>query len=142
MWNIKKQIYDASKMLNIEVKELKDSQKTKLLKAVSNKYITNQLGFPLWERLKNAVSICNENSWYWIKDFIGSENAILFFNPTDEKDAYVVNSGDDVVHILGELFNIEFYLTNEQTSYLFCFNHHDVLLATGEAKEWLQELNR
>ena len=32
--------------------------------------------------------------------------------------------------------SFEFYLTNRDTTYLVCFNHHDFLIGTGEATQW------
>lgn len=139
MWDIKKQILDASISLNIQVKEIDNSTKAKILMNVGEKYLINEMKFPLWERLNDAKSKSDDKAWQWVEDFIGEESTILFFNPSDEKNAYLLNSGNDIVSILGEMYNVEFYLTNEEASYLLCFNHHDVLLALGEAKEWLQE---
>lgn len=142
MWNIKNQIWDASKLLNIEITEISEFQKEKLFTDIKNKYLINQMEFPIWERLNDAQSKCDEHAWQWVKDFIGDTTVILFFNTNDEKNTFILKSGKDVVSIIGEIFNVEFYLTNEKTSYLICFNHHDVLLASGEAKKWLEEYNK
>lgn len=141
MWDIKKQILDASKLLNIEVKEIDASLKEKMLMSICEKYLMDKIKFPLWERLNDAQSKSDEEAWKWVEDFIGDEKVTLFFNPSDEEGAYLLNSGKDVVSILGEMYNVEFYLTDEETSYLLCFNHHDVLLASGNAKAWLVEYN-
>lgn len=137
MWDIKKQILDASKLLDIEVKETDNSSKEKMLKNICKKYLVNEIQFPLWERLNDAQSKSDEHAWKWVESFIGEKKVTLFFNPSDEEGAYQLSSGKDVVSILGEMFNVEFYLTDEETSYLLCFNHHDVLLASGNAKAWL-----
>lgn len=36
------------------------------------------------------------------------------------------------------MFNVEFYVTNKNNEYLLCFNHHDVLIACGDATEWIK----
>lgn len=49
--------------------------------------------------------------------------------------------GNNVVKILSEMFNVEFYVTNKNNDYLLSFNHHDILSACGNAKEWLKQYN-
>ena len=139
MRDIKKQILDASKNLNIKVEEIGGSEKEEFFKGIQSKYLVTQLKFPLWERLKDAKSRCNENAWQWVQDYIKNTSVILFFNPSDEKGIFKLESGEDVVNILGEMFNIEFYLSNGAAQYLLCYNHHNILLALGDAKRWLED---
>ena len=139
MWDIKKQILEASRNFNIQVNEVDDFEKQEFLKDIQSKYLLTQLKFPLWESLKDANSRCNENAWQWVQDYIKNTNVILFFNPSDEKGIFELKSGEAVVNILGEMFSIEFYLSNRETQYLLCYNHHDILLASGNAKHWLAE---
>ena len=51
---------------------------------------------------------------------------------------FKLSSGEDVINIIGELFNIEFYLSNRETKYLVCYNHHNILIASGDARQWLE----
>ncbi len=118
---------------------MEDSIKEKILMDVREKYLKTDIKYPLWERLNDAKAKSDKQAWRWAEDFVGNESVLIFFNPTDEKSAYLLNSGKDVVSILGEMYSIEFYLTDLETSYFLCFNHHDVLLASGEAKLWLEE---
>lgn len=139
MWDIRNQIVDAAKKFNVEIEEINDFEKIEFLKEIESKYLSTDLAFPLWDRLKGGHSKQHENAWRWVKDYIKNERAILFFNEGDEQGIYELNSGEDVVNILGEIFNIEFYLSNRETGYLLCYNHHDFLVASGDAKEWLQD---
>lgn len=47
MWDIRKQILDASKNLNIEVEEIGDFEKEGFFKDIQSKYLLTQLNFPL-----------------------------------------------------------------------------------------------
>ena len=49
----------------------------------------------------------------------------------------VIVRRDDLVAVLGETYGFEFYVTNKEKSYLLVFNHHDILMACGDAKNWL-----
>ena len=61
----------------------------------------------------------------------------MFFNESDEKKSFLFKNGDDLVAVLGETYGFEFYVTNKEKSYLLVFNHHDILMACGDAKNWL-----
>lgn len=39
------------------------------------------------------------------------------------------------------MFGFEFYITNFETEYVICFNHHDCLLGCGTAKKWVESLH-
>jgi len=139
MWDIKKQIFDAAELFNIFIEQLESTQTIKIFSDIEKKYVKNKIKFPLWENLKEASSISDEESWKLLEDFVGDNISIMFFNPNDEEGFYKIMNGKDVVSILGEMYNIEFYLTNEANSYLICYNHHDILIGSGEAKFWLEK---
>ena len=85
----------------------------------------------------NCVAVSNDNAWSWIDQFIESE-AIMFFNPCDEKISYIFNNGTDIVNTLADCYNFEFYITNFNFDYILCFSHHRILYACGTASEWLK----
>jgi hypothetical protein len=43
----------------------------------------------------------------------------------------------DAVAVLAESTGFEFYLTDIDATFLLCFNHHDFLIAAGDARPWL-----
>lgn len=53
----KKQILDASKSSNIQLKEIDSSIKENILMDIGEKYLINEMKFPLWERLNDAQKI-------------------------------------------------------------------------------------
>jgi hypothetical protein len=138
MIDIKSEILAASKILRIKTSELSQVDKKKLLLGISNKYTGVKNRDWLWKYVKDVVSIANKDAWQWVENFIGDSKTIMFFNQSDDKSAFIFMNGHDVVKILGETFGFEFYLTNENTDYLLCFDHHDVLSAAGTAGEWLK----
>ena len=42
--------------------------------------------------------------------------------------------------MLEETYGYEFYVTDEECTYLICFNHHDILYTCGRAIKWLEVL--
>ncbi|WP_148039124.1 DUF6756 family protein [Brevibacillus gelatini] len=137
IWDIKEQIFAASQMLNIPFRIMEDASKESIISSVMEKYCKVKSHWPIWEKFSDFVGVSNKDAWQWIEEFVGSNKCILFFNPSDEKRAYLFESGQHVVSVIEELFNVEFYVTNEATDYLLCFNHHDCLMALGNAIDWL-----
>ncbi len=74
----------------------------------------------------------------WIRDFVDSE-AIMFFNPEQEKSSFLFANGEDMVSVLGESYAFEFYITNKKLEYFICFNHHDYLICSGSAQNWIEK---
>ena len=64
----------------------------------------------------------------------------MFFNKSDDKNAFLIPNGTELYQILEDSFGFEFYITNQNHSYLLCFNHHDILYGSGEAKKWVSEI--
>ena len=63
----------------------------------------------------------------------------MFFNEDEDQAMFHFADGAEVVPVLEECTPFEFYLTDDSAAYLICFNHHDVLLATGTAAPWLEQ---
>jgi hypothetical protein len=93
----------------------------------------------LWEAFKEFVSVKApfEAVSRFIREFVGTASAILFFLPWDESVAIVFPNGSQAMDVLDESFGFEFYITNEDVEYIICHNHHDYLIATGDAVSWL-----
>ncbi|MFC1285451.1 DUF6756 family protein [Bacillus paralicheniformis] len=141
MWDLKEQILAAAKSVDIKVNELSTNDTEIIFHNLANKYANGKKRFPLWEFVENDFSVQNQDAWQWIADYIADSEAILMFNPSDEKSSYKIEGGNNVVKILSEMFNVEFYVTNKNNDYLLSFNHHDILSACGNAKEWLKQYN-
>ncbi|WP_020616222.1 hypothetical protein [Paenibacillus daejeonensis] len=140
MWDIKEQILSASKKLSIELSILPKEEAEKIKHSIFNKYLEEGAlpYFPLFESLNHYIGIDVPESWTWISNFVEKTPVILFFNPDDEKEYYKLKKGEDVVLILEEIFNVEFYITNLDTEYLLGYNHSQCLVACGTADPWLE----
>ncbi|PZD97214.1 hypothetical protein DNH61_03830 [Paenibacillus sambharensis] len=142
MWDIGEQIHDASKKLKISFEVLTQQEKEKIEEGVFKEYINNGRTFPLFEKLNDFVGIDVPESWTWINDFIQGDCCVLFFNPDDEKDFYKFLNGEDLVSVINEIFNVEFYVTNYNADYLLGYNHSQCLVASGRAAAWLEQYPR
>jgi len=138
MWDIREQIRAASEKLCVTVEILTPEERERIKEDVICKFLDKGRDFPLFEKITDFVGIDVPESWMWISDFVKESSAILFFNPEDEKGFYKFASGEDVVAVVGEIFNVEFYVTNVSADYLLGYNHSQCLIASGTASTWLE----
>lgn len=135
MGNIREEITSNAKILNIEVQEI--AGYNVIINNVKERYASSEKKGCLWERFIDDVSVCDENAWSWVGEYVGDEKALMFF-PGKENIVIGFANGKDVVTILENSFGFEFYITNAATDYVLCFNHHDYLIACGKAVKWLK----
>lgn len=64
----------------------------------------------------------------------------MFFDDCDDKNVIKIDNGNDLYRILYEMYGFEFYITNYETNYVICFNHHDCLIGCGMARNWIENL--
>lgn len=83
--------------------------------------------------------ISDTDAWRLLKKLVKSK-CVLFFNKSDEKSMFLINSGNDLDFILSETYGFEFYVTDLDCSYLLCFNHHDILYGCGAAYDWVKHI--
>lgn len=84
-------------------------------------------------------SVHDSERWKWISEFVGSRSCVLLFNRSGEAEMFRVPSGESLHQLLFNTFGFEFYVADVDGSYLICFNHHDVRVCCGSAREWLEQ---
>jgi hypothetical protein len=136
---IKEEIVRVANFLDVNVLELPQYDTNLIVKQVATKYSDGKTGDFLWEYFVKKISVCDRNAWKKLDQYIGNNEVVLFFNPSDESVAFKLNNGKALVDLIGESFGFEFYLTNQATDYVLCFNHHDYLIACGKSMEWLKK---
>ncbi|PAD66658.1 hypothetical protein CHH83_22945 [Bacillus sp. 7586-K] len=144
---IYQQIEETATDGKLQVKKLSEVDTKEFVEKISLKYCDNIQGEVIWETLLKAVdklesecvAVSNDNAWRWIDEFIVNNQAILFFNPSEEKVSFEFNNGEDIVKVLENCYDFEFYVSNRSLDYLICFNHHRILYACGTASKWLSK---
>ncbi len=145
----------AAKAVNAQITELPGEESRRVRTAVRRKFADKSrvpvAGFtarrmldswPLWEALHGTVGVQALDGWRWVSDFVGNNEVIMFFNEDEDQAMFRFADGAQVVPVLEECTPFEFYLTNDSTDYLICFNHHDVLIAAGTAVPWLEQRSK
>ena len=140
MWEIANELAEVAKIAGVDVTINHENMTAQLVRKVIGNFAENVNNDYLWQSVSDSLSTCNNEAWAWIGELIPRAECIMFFNPSDEKLSITFRNGRDAVLVLAETYGFEFYLTNESTDYLLCFNHHNVLMACGYAKDWLERL--
>ena len=122
------------------IKELRDERVRKVKNDIFKKYIQSRSGVFLWDHFKAPTVIADRDGWKKICAFIGDSSCLMFFDDIEDKSVMVISNGNQLCKLLGEMFGVQFYITNFETEYLICYNHHDCLLGCGTAKRWLESL--
>ena len=140
MYKIKEDIMKAIENSTVKIEEL-DLKKSDEIreKIIQLWFEKNHVDF-LWDDLLEYSCISDPNAWKLIKKLVKNK-CVLFFNKSDDKSMFLINSGDDLDYILSETCGFEFYITNLECLYLLCFSHHDILYGCGLAYDWIQHIN-
>lgn len=119
---------------------LPKEQSIKIKNNVKNKYLKIDNGSFIWENLRKSVVVSDINGWAKLANYVKQNSCIMFFDENDE--AISIKNGDELYTLIYEMYGFEFYITNNITDYLLCFNHHDCIIGCGEASEWLENLKK
>ena len=125
---------------NIFIDELSIEQIVELRNNIKKKYIHTCRSRFLWEYLKDPSIVMDKEGWKKICDFIENKKCVMFFDIDEDNSMIVINNGQTLYKIISEMFAFEFYITDFETNFLICFNHHDCLLCCGTAKNWLDKI--
>jgi hypothetical protein len=137
MWKIAEQVQTAITTLSMIAARVPPQDAAVTRDRVFSRYASPTRGGALWERLADVVSVQDADGWKRIAEYAGDHPGILFFNSEDEPAMFEFTRRRDVVAVLAECTGFEFYLTDIEATFLLCFNHHDFMIAAGDARSWL-----
>lgn len=133
------EIENAAFELGILISKLPMEEVLEIRQKLAKKFSTEP-EFPWrlsYQNLKDFQSIHNPKGWSFIQAYVGEEEIILFVNPNEEQDMWLIPSGSALTSILAETVGFPFYVTSRTTEYMFSFDDHDCLIANGKARDWI-----
>lgn len=139
--SIAKEIERAIQNNEIEANKLSEDTAIYLRTLLKKKYCVNSKDGFLWDSFNECCNISDVNGWRRIAEFVGERNCIMFLEENEDTNFYEFENGQELNKLLADTYGFEFYITNEATDYLICFNHHDILYGCGTAKVWISKLN-
>ena len=112
----------------------------RIVEAIRKRYTHHDnLHAYLWEDFENSVSIRNSAGWEIACDY-PVEEPLLIFQEGSKFSAFRFANQDAVRQVLAESPGFEFFLTDDECSFVMCFNHHDYLIGVGACRNWLSQL--
>lgn len=117
---------------------LPDAQASDIRKLAIERFARGAADWPLWERM-DGPSVRGVDAWRHISLFPSLGGSVVFWEPRTERKVLRFRSGSDLVAVLDECHRSEFYVTDDEVTYLLCFNHHDYLIGQGLAASWVSE---
>ena len=140
MYKISNDIYNSINS-TVNVKEVSCDMCNQILEKIIELYVDNEKKeLWLWDKLNNYEALSDSRGWTYIQNFVSNRKCIIFFNQNEETKMFSINNGKDLHYILSETCGYEFYITDEECTYLICFNHHNILYGCGNAIEWIETL--
>lgn len=135
------EIRRACKELSIQYEEIPEEKVNEIRARIAARFtIEGKIGSgPLWERLAPAASVRHREGWSLLAQgpFVKS---VLFFDAQEERHGFSFLHRKDLVAVLAETFGFEFYLSDEECSFVVAFNHHDYLIGAGAATDWVENI--
>lgn len=95
----------------------------------------------LWERLQERESVQNAQAWRFLDGFL-TEPFIVFFEPSDDESAILLEPCGRFSEMLGECNGFVFYITDPGVTYALCFNDHDFLIGVGNASKFVARMKQ
>jgi hypothetical protein len=75
------------------------------------------------------------NGWKLISMYVGDRECLMFQDGA--LSMWKFRNGSDLLRVLEDCPAIEFYVCDEEASYLLFHNHHDLVVGWGEASQWV-----
>ena len=93
--------------------------------------------YPIWEQLASDTRKLDTSiAWEQLPKWLNNRECIIFFEPYDDRNAFILKSGKRIIQALDECFYFPFYITDRDFSFFIATNDHDVTLTGGKAKDW------
>ena len=135
------EIEKTAKSNAIYIERLCEKRAETIKRNITKEYVYSYSDIFLWEQFKAFAVKQIDDGWQKLCDFVGNKSCLMFFDNWEDEAVFVLKNGQDLYRLLGEMYGFEFYITDFETEYLLCFNHHDCLLGCGRAKKWVESIN-
>lgn len=91
-----------------------------------------------WDHKTAPDGQLRPDGWEIIPAYVGARTCLMFLDGADI--VWKFSSGPDLLCVLNECPALEFYVCDQDASYLLCSNHHDFIIGWGAARPWVERL--
>ncbi|MBN8741615.1 MAG: hypothetical protein J0H86_19065 [Xanthomonadaceae bacterium] len=123
---------------NVQADVLNSTDRDALAARISRR-LSVDIGIPaLWDRPSASVGRQRDDGWEQIPAYVGNTTCLMFLDGA--RTIWRFRGGADLLRVLKECPPLEFYVCDEEASYLLCSNHHDFVIGWGAASAWVEAL--
>jgi len=91
-----------------------------------------------WDNSAGPDGHLRPDGWELIPTYVGAVPCLMFLDRANT--VWKFRCGADLLRVLGECPALEFYVCDQEASYLLCSNHHDFVIGWGTAAQWVSGL--
>ncbi|MDX3966547.1 MAG: hypothetical protein QHD01_08100 [Bradyrhizobium sp.] len=88
-----------------------------------------------WNRVSSTEGKHRPDGWELIPKYVGTNRCLMFLEGA--RSIWKFSCGADLLRVLEDCPPLEFYVCDEEASYLLCSNHHDFIVGWGAALPWV-----
>jgi hypothetical protein len=107
---------------------------------LSKRYAGGSGGW-LWASLTQpaaSIQLETPEAPTWVAALVQGRRVLVLVDENRDLGVFEFADGGELGPVLGECGLFEFYVTDRALSFFLCVNHHDFLIAAGEALNWLE----
>lgn len=123
----------------VPVETLSLEKKNVLKKTIQETLNVTIFASPPWDKIDAPEGKFRPNGWNQIAEYVGNAGCLMFLGEP-ESPVWKFRTGLDFQHVVTECPPFEFYVCDENGTYLICNNHHDYIVGWGLASQWISGL--
>ena len=134
MWTVESEIEESARELGVSYRQLDKPDGEHVWRDVRDRYAGGSVSGWLFDRLADSVSAYAPDGWLHLPKLLDASPVLVLVEDGDRLKVFEFADAADVVLVLGNAPGFEFYAVPEDLSALVGHNHHDYLIADGDAR--------
>ena len=142
--DLKVEIHEAVKRLGLpdsRFRIVSENESSQVWREVETRFVSEPFGGWWWCHFRNESAEASyvgkePSAFQYIVDIVPLDLGPLWFIVGASPDhSFVVCEGaiEDIRDVIGECYYFEYYVVPKELDWVLCENHHDVLIAIGDA---------
>jgi len=131
-------VSSALSAAGVQAEVLSTSARHALVVRLRERLAVDVTAHQTWDKKTRSDGKLRSDGWEIIPTFVGNTACCMFLDGAGT--VWKFSDGSDLLRVLKECPALEFYICDQDASYLLCSNHHDFIIGWGAAKSWVDRL--
>jgi len=128
-------VSSALSAARVQAEVLSASARRALVVRLRERFGLDVTAHQAWDMKTGSYGKRRPDGWERIPTFVGDTACCMFVDGA--AIVWKFSDGSDLLRVLKECPALEFYICDQDASYLLCSNHHDFIIGWGAAKLWV-----